>query len=100
MPDYVTQRGFAMYADIPTVVGNFTVQQSSLATERKVWVGLRDTRAHLSVDEARRVQQALTEFLAASDYADGLWCGECRHGVVEDPPCCTQEQRKIFTLRE
>ena len=19
----------------------------------------------------------------------GRWCGECRYGVVEDPPCCT-----------
>ena len=26
---------------------------------------------------------------AAEDYAAGRWCGECRHGVVEDPPCCT-----------
>ena len=23
-------------------------------------------------------------------YQNGAWCGECRYGVVEDPPCCTQ----------
>lgn len=23
-------------------------------------------------------------------YDAGEWCGECRLGVVEDPPCCTQ----------
>ncbi|ANJ26804.1 hypothetical protein [Agromyces aureus] len=22
-------------------------------------------------------------------YQAGEWCGECRWGVVEDPPCCT-----------
>jgi hypothetical protein len=22
-------------------------------------------------------------------YDEGRWCGECRYGVVEDPPCCT-----------
>ena len=22
-------------------------------------------------------------------YDEGRWCGECRFGVVEDPPCCT-----------
>jgi hypothetical protein len=23
-------------------------------------------------------------------YDEGRWCGECRYGVVMDPPCCTQ----------
>lgn len=23
------------------------------------------------------------------DYMQGKWCGECAHGIVEDPPCCT-----------
>lgn len=23
-------------------------------------------------------------------YQAGEWCGECRFGVVDDPPCCTQ----------
>lgn len=63
MPDYYTERGFAMYADHPTADGSFTVQESSLATERKVWVGLGDARAHLSEAEARIVRDALTEFL-------------------------------------
>jgi hypothetical protein len=26
----------------------------------------------------------------ADDYASGAWCGECRYGVLEDPPCCTK----------
>lgn len=34
----------------------FSVQQSSLATECKVWIGVGDDRAHMSVDEARRVR--------------------------------------------
>lgn len=41
----------------------FTVQESSLATERKVWIGQGDERAHLNEDEARIVRDALTEFL-------------------------------------
>lgn len=27
---------------------------------------------------------------AGRAYREGRWCGECRFGVVEDPPCCTQ----------
>lgn len=26
---------------------------------------------------------------ARKAYAEGRWCGECRFGVVESPPCCT-----------
>ncbi len=42
----------------------FTVQQSSLATECKVWIGVGDTRAHMSIGEATRVRDALNAFLA------------------------------------
>lgn len=65
MPDYYTARNFAMYADIPTEDGNFTVQQSSLATEHRVWIGLEGDRGHLNVEEAERVRDALNEFIAA-----------------------------------
>lgn len=42
----------------------FTVQQSSLATECKVWIGSGEHRAHMSIDEATRVRDALNAFLA------------------------------------
>lgn len=71
MPKRYTPRGFAMYEEFtfeayqgdqsPRV---FTVQESSLATERKVWIGSSmSNRAHLNVEEARKVRDALTEFL-------------------------------------
>lgn len=44
----------------------FTVQQSSLATECKVWIGSGDTRVHMNIEEASRVRDALNAFLAAA----------------------------------
>lgn len=42
----------------------FSIQESSLATEHKVWVGADDQRAHLGIKEARIVRDALSEWLA------------------------------------
>lgn len=75
MPESYTPRGFAMYTAFDHAdyhgeeSGIFTVQESSLATERKVWVGQNEHRAHLSEDEARKVRDALTEFLDDWEYA-------------------------------
>jgi hypothetical protein len=67
MPKYLTPRGFVMYADFRHEdhrgPHRFTVQESSLATERRVWIGSDDDRAHLNETEARAVRVALTEFL-------------------------------------
>jgi hypothetical protein len=41
----------------------FSVQASSLATERKVWIGPGNERAHLNEAEACRVRDALNAFL-------------------------------------
>ena len=64
----VTNRGFGItefyYRDYDnTGEQHFSVQESSLATERKVWIGPGDERAHLNEDEARRVRDALSAFL-------------------------------------
>ena len=66
MPERSTQRGFAMYADIETRDGSFTVQESSIATQHMVWVGLGGERGHLTVEQARIVRDALTEFIDGS----------------------------------
>lgn len=59
-----TSRGFGVYADFTDRYGNnFTVQQSSLATEDCVWVGGADPRGHLTVEMATRVRDALTGWL-------------------------------------
>jgi hypothetical protein len=64
-----TPRGFRLYArfdhrdyhtDLPE---RYSVHESSLATERKVWVGGEDRKAHLNEAEARMVRDALSEFL-------------------------------------
>lgn len=73
MPDYYTQRGFAMFTDITTPDGNFTVQESSAAyiageTGPWVWVGLDGHRAHLNVEEAARVRDSLSEFIQSADH--------------------------------
>jgi hypothetical protein len=56
-----------VYADIPTPEGSFTVQESSLATEHQVWIGLGVTRAGLNKEQATRVRDALNEFIGATE---------------------------------
>lgn len=67
-----TARGFGMYADFQysdyrgEPVRKFTVQESSLATERRVWIGADTERAHVTVEEAIIIRDALTEFIEES----------------------------------
>lgn len=72
-PVQLTDRGFEIWERFkfrPYEEKNeeeFTVQTSSLATERKVWIGVSELyRAHLNVEEAIRVRDALTGFIQAS----------------------------------
>lgn len=59
-----TPRGFGIYADFTDRYGNnFTVQESSLATESCVWIGAGDGRGHLTVEMAQHVRDALTGWL-------------------------------------
>jgi len=82
-----TPRGFA-YTEIPfqdyrgSTPRNIIVQQSSLATEDKLWVGVDKLyadlkgngeftlmeRAHLGESEVRALRDTLTEWLEAIDY--------------------------------
>lgn len=39
-------------------------------------------------EAARRLSES-NDAERARAYQAGEWCGECRFGVVEDPPCCT-----------
>lgn len=72
MPNSYTARGFAMYESFEhsdyegKAVQSFSVQESSLAYPRKVWVGAGSNRAHLTEEEARKVRDALNEFLGES----------------------------------
>lgn len=58
----LTEFEFRDYGSTP--IREFSVQRSSLATEHKVWVGVEPDRAHLNVEEATRVRDALNAFLA------------------------------------
>lgn len=59
-----TIRGFGIYADFTDRYGeHFTVQESSLATEDCVWVGVHGQRGHLTVEMAQHVRDALTGWL-------------------------------------
>lgn len=60
-----TPRGFRVL-DIEDQHGeSFTVQESSLATERCLWVGLSaGDRGHLTEDQVRAVRDAMTEWLS------------------------------------
>lgn len=89
MPVRHTLRGFAMYAefehcnyrgDAPVTV---TVQESSLATERKVWLGTED-RLHLNEEEARIIRDALTEFLGDSGDCPNLGQKESTMKTIEE----------------
>lgn len=67
-----TPRGFALWR-IPNAdytgqpVRTITVQESSIATEFRVWLGYDDEqRMHLSAEAARDVRNALTAWLGES----------------------------------
>lgn len=71
-PAYRTERGFAMWTDIPTTDGNFTVQESSAVMTNEgygpwVWVGLGSERAHLNVEQATTVRDALNGFIRTAE---------------------------------
>lgn len=75
--------------------GIYTVQESSLATEHKVWVGFNEQRAHLSVDEARIVRDALTEFIDAHAYYEDE---AALDGAMEDAAKAQQALKDITFL--
>jgi len=68
----VSDRGFR-YVEIPfrdyegDPQRTFSIQESSLATERRLWVGIGDRqgRGHLSEDVVRKIRDALSAWLAA-----------------------------------
>lgn len=69
MADEYTERGFAVFARVKIggdgydPIVDFTVQESSLAVERRVWVGKGEHRGHLTEQQARAVRDGLNEFL-------------------------------------
>lgn len=70
MPKSYTPRGFAVYDEFEYAMYEgqetqpYSIQESSLAYPRKVWVGAGlGGRAHLTEEEARKVRDALNEFL-------------------------------------
>lgn len=68
-PRATTARGFAIYDEFTDMYGGqVRVQQSSLASEPAVWIFGKNSdlgsAAHLTVEQARRVRDALGAFLA------------------------------------
>lgn len=70
MPKTTTPRGFGIYAELTDQHGaRVRVQESSLATEACVWIFASDddhgpdATPHLTVEQARTVRDALTEFI-------------------------------------
>jgi len=67
----VTERGFTVYDQFTDVYGSkIRVQQSSLATESCCWIFAEaassmaaTTQPHLTVEQARRVRDALDAFI-------------------------------------
>jgi hypothetical protein len=103
-----TERGFAYtafeYQDYrSTPKRTFSIQESSLATERKVWIGADDERAHLNEAEARIVRDALTAWLGdeteefaveTKTFFDGPW------DRIDDGRGWTDRYGKPYTLEE
>lgn len=72
-----TPRGFGLYTRFEDQYGNeVTVQESSLATDRCVWVGGSPDRMHLTRGQATTLRDALDAWLA--DVA------ECEEGAGDD----------------
>jgi len=66
-----TERGFAVYDQFTDTHGSeITVQESSAATCAKVWIfcdGELGPAAHLNVEQAKRVRDALDAFITEAD---------------------------------
>lgn len=64
-----TERGFAIYDEFTdTYGGEVSVQESSIATDCRVWIFVRHYRetgggAHLNIEQAKRVRDALDAFI-------------------------------------
>jgi hypothetical protein len=55
---------FRIYAEfVDTYGAKVDVRESSLATERRVWIHAGDGAAHLNVEQAKAVRDALDEWL-------------------------------------
>lgn len=73
-----TERGFAIYAQFTDRYGaKVRVQESSLATDSCVWVFAQEPNGHLAsphltVDMARQLRDALSEFIADQEKAAAL----------------------------
>lgn len=66
----VTARGFA-YGDFRDRYGQeCSIQESSLATEPAIWLGVDPCRMHLTVDQARGLAAMLTKFADTHELFD------------------------------
>lgn len=59
-----TSRGFGVYASFDDYYDKrVTMQDSSLATEPCVWLGVHEHRSHLTIDMATEIRDQLTGWL-------------------------------------
>jgi len=59
-----TERGFKVFAEFRDKYHHETrVQESSAASERCVWIFTESNAAHLTVEMAKQVRDALNEFI-------------------------------------
>jgi hypothetical protein len=59
----ISPRGFK-YADFKDLYGNdCSIQESSLATEDAIWLGLDDSRMHLNREQAEHIVELLQKFI-------------------------------------
>lgn len=77
--DKATSRGFG-YSEFssthPDYPGPLSVQASSLATARCLWIGVASECAHLGEDQVRRLRDLLTAWLS-EDEGDLRECSRC-----------------------
>lgn len=69
-----TERGFVIYDEFTdTYGGRVRVQQSSVATESRCWIFIETAEpvgtpgAHLNIEQAKRVRDALDAFISEND---------------------------------
>ena len=66
-----TDRGFVIYDEFTDTYGHeVRVQESSLATDTRVWVFASDGSAHLDIAQASRVRDALDTFIREAQAAE------------------------------
>lgn len=83
----LTERGFVLYEFDDRYGAPSSLQESSLATEAAVWIGVTENRAHLTQDMVRALLPALTHFVETGRLPRPGGAGDIASSSPADDAC-------------